>query len=143
MEKEKALEFWDAIFGMNSYWQVDCFGTWMYRDDYGETEKTRIRPNGDGKKQLYGWEIDHIRPKSSFEDENDSNFLNNYEPMHWNNNREKADKYPHFVVNNRQYCVVKCVICRTNGFAGYGIIDEQGERIDWKGRMEKYFPTRK
>lgn len=25
MEKEKALENWDAIFGMNSYWQVDCF----------------------------------------------------------------------------------------------------------------------
>lgn len=143
MEREKALIIWDAIYGKNNAWQIDCFGIWMFRDDYGDTDTTRIRPNGNGKKHKYGWEIDHIRPKSSFDNENDSNFLNNYEPMHWENNRNKADNFPHFTVGEHQYRIVKCKICSSNGFKGYGIIDEQGDRIDWKGRLGKYFPTNK
>lgn len=143
MEKETALELWDAIFGINNKWQVDCFGIWMYRDDYGEISKKRMRPGGDGHLHTYGWEIDHIRPKSSFDDESDANFYNNYEPMHFENNREKSDNYPHFIVNEHQYRVVKCDLCGKNGFKGYGIINEKDERIDWKGKQLRYFKSNK
>lgn len=143
MEKEKALELWDAIYGKNNLWQTDCFGTYMYRNDYGDTETMRIRPNGDGKRHQYGWEIDHIRPKSNFDDENDANLLNNYEPMHWENNREKADNYPYFFINNKKYFVVKCDICSSNGLRGYGITDNNGQRIDWKGVTRTYFKSNK
>lgn len=39
MEKEEALELWDVIYGKGTVWATDCFGTWMCRDDYGDTEK--------------------------------------------------------------------------------------------------------
>lgn len=139
MEKEKALAIWDAIFGKNEKWQTDCFGTWMYRDDYGDTKVERIRPDGDGKKHIYGWEIDHIRPKSDFKDESDADFMNNYEPMQWCNNRDKSDDYPQFVIHGLQYQVVKCDICGSNGLKGYGIVNNEGERIDWKGKADKCF----
>lgn len=143
MERERALEIWDAIYGKNNKWQVDCFGAWMYRDDYGDTEKKRVRPGGDGKQYKYGWEIDHIRPKSDFESESNSNFLNNYEPMHFDNNRNKSDAFPHFKINNRTYRIVKCDICSSNGYRGYGIINESNERIDWKGKQGRYFRSNK
>ena len=143
MEKEKALEIWDAIYGKNTLWQYDCFGTLMYRDDYGDTNISRVVPEDRSTKYRCGWEIDHIRPKSDFANESDSNFYNNYEPMHCDNNREKADGYPHFNIGEDTYRVVKCNICSSNGFKGYGIIDESGNRIDWKGKMQKYFRTNK
>lgn len=143
MERADALKIWDAIYGANTLWAIDCFGTWMYREDYGETKLTRVKPNTDGNKHSFGWEIDHIRPKSSFADEKNADFLNNYEPMQWQNNRDKADSYPHFIIDNEQYRVVKCNICSSNGFHGYGIINESDGRIDWKGKMGKYFPTNK
>lgn len=43
MEKEKALEFWDQVYGSNCKWKQDCFGTWMYRDDYGNQNTLRRR----------------------------------------------------------------------------------------------------
>lgn len=143
MEKSKALEIWDAIFGANTKWAVDCFGTRMYRDDYGDTEKKRASPDGDGKQYHYGWEIDHIRPKSDFQNESDADLYNNYEPMHWQNNRDKADSFPHFMIDGKQYRIVKCDICGKHGLKGYGIIDQAGERVDWKGRNGKYFTTNK
>lgn len=143
MEKEKALELWDAIYGKNNLWQLDCFGIWMYRDDYGDTEKKRVRPNGDGKLHTYGWEIDHIRPKDSYSLELDADFYNNYEPMHWENNREKSNNYPHFFIGDKQYRVVRCNVCYSCGFRGYGIINESGKRVDWKGVQERYFRTNK
>lgn len=139
MERDDALKFWDQVF--NSDWGVDCFGTWMYKYDYGDTEKKRIRHGGDGKSHTYGWEIDHIRPKSNFKNESDANFLNNYEPMHWENNREKADNYPQFDIGNSKFKVVVCSICSINGYKGYGIVDKNGKRIDWKGKTKRYFPT--
>ena len=139
MERKDALALWDAIFGENTMWKRDCFGTWMHRDDYGDTEKTRIRPNGDGKKHSYGWEVDHIRPKSDFRNESDANFLNNYEPMWWGHNREKADNYPQFTINEQEFQVVKCTIFSKNNLLGYGIADEEGNRIDWKAKQDEYF----
>ena len=139
MTREDALKLWDAIFG-NEKWHVDCFGTWMYRDDYGDTETKRLRPNGTGKEYSYGWEIDHIRPKSDFEKDSDADLLNNYEPMYWNHNREKADNYPQFDINGNHYKVVRCGICDRHNILGYGIADENGNRIDWKYKQDKYFP---
>ena len=143
MDKEKALEIWDALFGKSNLWVQDCFGTWMYRNDYGDVDTYRIRPNGSGRKYKYGWEIDHIRPKSSYQNEFDANFLNNYEPMHFENNRTKADSFPHFVINMQQYRIVRCDICHQNGFNGYGIVNEKGERVDWKGKQQRYFKSNK
>jgi hypothetical protein len=55
----------------------DRCGATIKRDDYGKT-------------QIYGWEIDHIKPvaKGGTDD------LGNLEPLHWENNRHKADDYP-------------------------------------------------
>lgn len=139
MEREEALKIWDAIFG-NKKWATDCFGTWMYRDDYGNTDKTRNdRPGGTGKSHSYGWEIDHIRPKSNFSNESDADLMNNYEPMHWQNNRNKSDSYPHFDIDGQKYNVVKCEICSGHGLQGYGIVDSSGARIDWKGKTSRYY----
>lgn len=143
MEKDKALEIWDAIYGKNNYWQFDCFGTLMYRDDYGNPDFARIVPSGGSIKYRCGWEIDHIRPKNDFKNEKDANFYNNYEPMQCDNNREKADRYPHFKLGGRIYRIVKCNICSSNGYKGYGIIDEDNQRVDWKGKTQKYFRTNK
>lgn len=139
MDREKALKFWDEIYGPNNKWQVDCFGVWMYRDDYGDVDTKRARPNGDGKKYSYGWEIDHIRPKSDFDNESNANFKNNYEPMHWQNNRDKGDQYPQFFIDNKKYIVVKCSICKNHSLRGYGIENDEGKRIDWKYKTNSYF----
>lgn len=142
MEKDKALEIWDAVFGKDRKWVQDCFGTYIYREDYGDTETERIRP-GNSKKYNYGWEIDHIRPKSDFGENANPDLLNNYEPMHYLNNRRKADNYPTFTIGEHSYEVVVCDICKRNGLKGYGITDKNGKRIDWKGKQKKYFTSNK
>lgn len=139
MEKEFALKIWEAVYG-DRLWATDCFGTWMYKEDYGELNKKRNgRPGGTGKYFSYGWEIDHIRPKSSFDKESDADLMNNYEPMHWENNRKKADNYPSFVINKQKYKIVKCDICNEHNLDGYGILNASGLRIDWKGVTKRYY----
>lgn len=140
VNKDLAMKLWNDIFG-NKEWAQDCYGTWMYRDDYGDSEKTRNnRPNGTGKFYLYGWEIDHIRPKSDFKNESDSNFFNNFEPVQILNNRKKKDSYPSFTIDGRNYKVVECDICSRNGEKGYGIFDVNlGKRIDWKYTKNMYY----
>ena len=139
MEREDALKMWDDIFG-DRKWALDCFGTWIYRDDYGDTEKKRNnRPGSDGKYYSYGWEIDHIRPKNDFEKNSNPDLNNNYEPMHWENNRAKTDQYPCFNIGDVQYRVVLCDICSRHGLLGYGITNPAGIRIDWKGSTNRYY----
>ena len=141
MEKEDALKLWEAMFG-NSEWATDCFGTWMNKNDYGDAKIKRIRP-GNTKAYSYGWEVDHIRPKSDFGENADPDLYNNYEIMQWSNNRSKADDYPQFEVNGKKYKVVVCEICKANNLKGYGIEDESGKRIDWKGKNNRYFTKNK
>ncbi len=121
MTKEEALKIWDDIYE-KELWVQDCYGTWIYRNDYGEYETMRKRPGGKGVLYNYGWELDHIRPKNNFENEEDADFYNNYEPVHYKNNRKKSDKLE-FVIHNKKYKVVECNLCRENGLLGYGIED--------------------
>lgn len=74
MTKQMALKLWDDIFD-KALWAQDCYGTWVYRNDYGDHETTRKRPGGSEKKYNYGWEVDHIKPKSSFKDESDADLF--------------------------------------------------------------------
>ena len=55
----------------------DICGKQMRRGDHGTTT-------------TYGWEIDHIKPVALGGDDD----LSNLQPLHWENNRQKGDKYP-------------------------------------------------
>ncbi|HOI85727.1 MAG TPA: hypothetical protein PLP48_06565 [Acholeplasmataceae bacterium] len=135
-----ARKLWNDIYGANTLWASDCFGTWIYRDDHGDYETQRVRPNGTGIAYNYGWDVDHIRPKADFNNPNDADFWNNYEPMHRQNNESKTDNFPYFEVKKRQYLVVKCNICSSHNLQGYGIIDVQtNQRVDWKGKKNQYY----
>ncbi|MDR0832128.1 MAG: hypothetical protein LBM99_04465 [Bacillales bacterium] len=134
VNRELALKLWNDVYG-NNLWVTDCFGTWIYRDDYGDINTTRIRPNGDGKRYNYGWNIDHIFPISR----NGKDAMNNYEPMHHLNNKAKSDDL-NFNINGKPYQVIKCDICGANGLYGKGIKDQQtNKRVDWKGVQGRYY----
>jgi hypothetical protein len=57
----------------------DACGAWIYRAHYGFLLE-------DGT----GWEIDHILPIS----QGGTDDLDNLQPLQWENNRHKSDKYP-------------------------------------------------
>ena len=59
-------------------WRKDKFGNKIRHGSYG-TE-------GD-----YGWELDHKNPKSK----GGSDKPKNIQPLHWEENRKKSDKYPY------------------------------------------------
>lgn len=137
MTRDEAIKIWEDVFE-DEKWVQDCYGTWMYKEDYGDYETYRKRPN-QSKKYKYGWEIDHIRPKSDFNSEQDSDFPNNYEPIHFVNNREKSDN-KEFEIHGRNYKVVPCDICKKHNLEGYGIRDEKtGQRVDWKYTRKAYY----
>lgn len=58
--------------------RADRCGAWIQRTAYGDTNSTR------------GWEIDHINPVAR----GGSDALGNLQPLYWENNRRKGDKYP-------------------------------------------------
>lgn len=70
----------------SSQTRKDRCGAWIRWDKYGDTEE-----NG------YGWEIDHIKPVSI----GGGDELTNLQPLQWENNRKKGDKYPEL-----DYCTV-------------------------------------
>ena len=65
---------------------VDQCGAFMQRSKYGIID-------------LFGWEIDHIKPvaKGGTDD------LSNLQPLQWENNRAKGDEYPDWL----QTCKVR------------------------------------
>lgn len=125
IDKDLAMKLWKDIFGNVRYAQ-DCFGTWMCRDAYSNEAVSMKDHLGGSKYYDYSWNVDHIRPKASYSNENEADDLNNFEPMHRQNNLQKSDNFPHFVVNDKQYHVVR------NDNGGYGITDSKGRRVDWK-----------
>jgi len=139
IDRSVAMKLWKDIFG-DAMWAQDCFGTWMYRDDYGVFDKARTnRPGGTGKAYVYGWEIDHIMPISKFKDSANANYFNNLEPLHFINNRKKADNTS-FEINGISYSVVKCDICSKHGTEGYGIVNNsKNKRVDWKYTKNLYY----
>jgi len=76
--KGKVDKIWDKgtkVSGNEgSKWRKDQCGAWIYRTSYG-------------KQSDYGWEVDHIKPKSKAGTED----ISNLRPLHWENNRSKAD----------------------------------------------------
>ncbi|MCB0688325.1 MAG: HNH endonuclease [Saprospiraceae bacterium] len=64
----------------------DRCGAWIDWDKYGDTTE-----NGNG------WEIDHKIPVA----EGGTDEISNLQPLQWQNNRKKGDKYPAY-----KYCVV-------------------------------------
>lgn len=125
VDKDLAMKLWKDVFGDVRFAQ-DCFGTWMCRDAYSN-EVVSMRDHLGGSNYYdYSWNVDHIRPKASYPNENEADDFNNFEPMHRQNNLQKSDNYPFFEINNKKYHVVK------NSNGGYGITDSNGRRVDWK-----------
>ncbi len=58
----------------------DPCGAWIKYDQYGEQSE-------------YGWNIDHIMPKTLFELSR-YEFSENRRAMHWENNNKKSDDFP-------------------------------------------------
>lgn len=69
--------------------RMDLCGALIDRARYGETAEKGM-----------GWEIDHIVPVSH----GGSDDLSNLQPLQWQNNRSKGDKFP---VVPAQFCTIK------------------------------------
>jgi len=55
-----------------------------------DSEGNNIRKGSFGTQGEYGWEIDHKKPIAK----GGSDDPRNLQPLHWEANREKSDKYP-------------------------------------------------
>jgi 5-methylcytosine-specific restriction endonuclease McrA len=75
-EIETAWEKTKSIRGRNpEVWRRDAFGNMIRHGSYGTLGE-------------YGWEIDHIKPRSK----GGSDQLKNLRALHWEKNRKKSDK---------------------------------------------------
>jgi len=63
-----------------SIFRKDSCGAWIKRSDYGDVNS------------IYGWEIDHIRPRIK----GGVTSLGNLQPLQWENNRYKSDDWPNW-----------------------------------------------
>lgn len=83
---------WDRATQVDGYdptrFRKDACGAWIIRDKYGDSDS------------IYGWQIDHIVPRSlleenGFSDEDIDNQLNLRALQH-DNNASKGDDYPSY-----------------------------------------------
>lgn len=74
---------WGKAFTVDGYdntlYRQDNCGAWIKKDKYGSED-------------YLGWEIDHVYPVSK----GGTDDLENLRPMHWQNNRSKANNYPSY-----------------------------------------------
>ena len=74
---EKVQRVWEKGTVVQNYdpnkWRKDQCRAWMYREYYGSTDN------------IYGWEVDHIKPKA----QGGTDDLSNLRPLQWENNRAK------------------------------------------------------
>jgi len=77
-EKGQPIDGYDR-----NLWRRDTCGHAMRFSDHGN------------ENSQYGWEIDHIVPVSK----GGSDSLPNLQPLYWENNRKKGNKYPWYCEN--------------------------------------------
>ena len=70
---ELARSVWEAHYGVATRAQDGC-GAWMDKAAHGQQGN-------------YGWEVDHIIPRSR----GGPNAMSNLRPLHWQNNDAKGD----------------------------------------------------
>ncbi|MCI0562396.1 MAG: HNH endonuclease [Nitrososphaera sp.] len=70
---EKA-QYIDATNEQKGFRKDEC-GAWIRRGAYGD------------RNSQYGWEVDHIKPKTN----GGTDALSNLRPLHWQNNAAKSD----------------------------------------------------
>ena len=90
INREKAMSLWNKSFG-KAVKAKDFAGREMVKGAYGDR-------NSD-----FGWNIDHILPQSQGGKTVESNLI----CCHILTNDEKADKFPCFVANGKQFMIVK------------------------------------
>lgn len=83
--EEKKLTVWNKaikIYGKSNQSnkiRKDKYGNEIHFKDYGNTSTK------------FGWEIDHSKPKCK----GGTDHINNLQPLQWNENRIKGNKYPY------------------------------------------------
>jgi hypothetical protein len=85
-EKGTVVQNYDS-----SKYRKDICGAWLIRDRYGDNTN------------IYGWEIDHIKPKA----QGGTDDISNLRPLQWENNREKAAGRTNCVVTSKENKNVK------------------------------------
>ena len=92
---QQIQEVWDRAIKVDGYDSTRCrkdaCGAWIIRDKYGDSDS------------IYGWQIDHIVPRSlleanGFSDEEIDNQLNLRALQH-DNNASKSDDYPSYTAS--------------------------------------------
>lgn len=81
---------WEKAIIVNNYnpaeIRKDACGAWIRYDKYGD------------RSSIYGWEVDHIFPKSVLRERNvleeEINQIDNLRPLNWQNNDAKGTDYP-------------------------------------------------